>query len=81
MRKKKDLNYSHRFFNYAGVTKISMPSNCDYKPYSVKISVLFLFSDLMTCTNPTIYWDATLLVLILHLTVFEVLCVYQIEYA
>ena len=46
-----------------------------------KILDLFLFSLLLTRTNPTIYWDATIQSLILHLIPFQVLYIYFESYS
>ena len=65
-------NYSQRFFNNIKCHKdFSTLKLYTFKALLSKKSILYPFTHPLTHTNPTIYWDVTLLALILHLTLFK----------
>ena len=78
IRKEKKLNYSKRFFNYIKLHKdFSTLKLYTFKALLSKKSILYPFTHLLTHTNPTIHWDATLLALNLHLTLFKCLTFFK----
>ena len=69
---KKHLNYSKRFVNYKKCHKdFNTLKWYTLKALLIKNSVPFLFSHPLARKSSTIYWDATLLALILHLSFFK----------